>query len=128
MEVNENAVGYIQSLFLLLVDNWIILIIFLFCLLFMGILGYLLVTELPKVFKSWASFIDSATENIPILTKSINHLIMNVEKMNSTLATLLNIQQKIDKLREQVFECEGRIIQRITKLDERVYDIDRKIS
>jgi hypothetical protein len=54
------------------------------------------------------SFIDTATVNFPVITKSIHDLIINVEKMNNTLTTLLNIQSKVDGLKtfiEEEFEA-----------------------
>lgn len=55
-------------------------------------------------------FVDTATTNIPIITQSINSLINNVEKMNSTLTALLSIQTRVDNMETKV----------LNKLDELV--------
>ena len=48
------------------------------------------------------NFVDAATTNIPIITQSINSLILNVEKMNSTLTALLSIQNRVDNMETKV--------------------------
>ncbi len=82
------------------VKHWVPIVIFSLCLSFIVILVFLCVTQLPKIFSSVISFIDTATVNFPVLTKSIHDLIVVVEKMNGTLAALLNIQVKIDELKD----------------------------
>ena len=48
------------------------------------------------------NFVDAATTNIPIITQSIHSLILNVEKMNSTLTALLSIQNRVDNMETKV--------------------------
>ena len=99
LNITEETAKIVSDIVVTFVDNWIPVVIFTLCLSFIAILVFLCTTQLPRVFTSMVSFIDTATVNFPVITKSIHDLIINVEKMNNTLTTLLNIQSKVDGLK-----------------------------
>jgi hypothetical protein len=66
------------------------------------------------------SFIDTATVNFPVITKSINDLTLNVEKMNASLAPLLNIQSRMETLTTFVREEFEIVKHDINKLGRRL--------
>ena len=99
LNITEETEKIVSDIVVTFVDNWIPVVIFTLCLSFIAILVFLCTTQLPRVFTSMVSFIDTATVNFPVITKSIHDLIINVEKMNNTLTTLLNIQSKVDGLK-----------------------------
>jgi hypothetical protein len=108
LNITEETAKIISNIVVTFVDNWIPIVIFTLCLSFIAVLVFLCTTQLPRVFSSMVSFIDTATVNFPVITKSIHDLIINVEKMNNTLTTLLNIQSKVDGLKtfmEEEFEA-----------------------
>lgn len=108
LNITEETAKIISDIVVTFVDNWIPIVIFTLCLSFIAVLVFLCTTQLPRVFSSMVSFIDTATVNFPVITKSIHDLIINVEKMNNTLTTLLNIQSKVDGLKtfmEEEFEA-----------------------
>jgi len=99
LNITEETAKIVSDIVVTFVDNWIPIVIFLLCLSFIAVLVFLCTTQLPRLFSSMVSFIDTATVNFPVITKSMHDLILNVEKMNSNLITLLNIQQKVDNLK-----------------------------
>jgi len=99
LNVTEETAKIVSDIVVTFVDNWIPIVIFTLCLSFIAVLVFLCTTQLPRLFSSMVSFIDTATVNFPVITKSMHDLILNVEKMNSNLITLLNIQQKVDNLK-----------------------------
>ena len=99
LNITEETAKIASDIVVTFVDNWIPIVIFTLCLSFIAILVFLCTTQLPRVFTSMVSFIDTATVNFPVITKSIHDLIMNVEKMNSTLVPLLSMQNKVDSLK-----------------------------
>jgi hypothetical protein len=108
LNITEETAKIVSDIVVTFVDNWIPIVIFTLCLSFIAVLVFLCTTQLPRVFSSMISFIDTATVNFPVITKSIHDLIINVEKMNNTLTTLLNIQSKVDGLKtfiEEEFEA-----------------------
>jgi hypothetical protein len=108
LNITEETAKIVSDIVVTFVDNWIPIVIFTLCLSFIAVLVFLCTTQLPRVFSSMVSFIDTATVNFPVITKSIHDLIINVEKMNNTLTTLLNIQSKVDGLKtfmEEEFEA-----------------------
>ena len=102
------------------VNNWVPVVIFTLCLSFIAILVFLCTTQLPRVFTSMVSFIDTATVNFPVITKSIHDLILNVEKMNSTLVPLLSMQNKVDSLKAFMEEEFDAIKDAIRKLSNKL--------
>lgn len=108
LNITEDTAKILSDIVVTFVGNWIPIVIFTLCLSFIAVLVFLCTTQLPRVFSSMVSFIDTATVNFPVITKSIHDLIINVEKMNNTLTTLLNIQSKVDGLKtfmEEEFEA-----------------------
>jgi hypothetical protein len=99
LNITEETAKIVSDIVVTFVDNWIPVVIFTLCLSFIAVLVFLCTTQLPRLFSSMVSFIDTATVNFPVITKSMHDLILNVEKMNSNLITLLNIQQKVDNLK-----------------------------
>ena len=99
LNITEETAKIVSDIVVTFVDNWIPIVIFTLCLSFIAVLVFLCTTQLPRLFSSMVSFIDTATVNFPVITKSMHDLILNVEKMNSNLITLLNIQQKVDNLK-----------------------------
>lgn len=99
LNITEETAKIVSDIVVTFVDNWIPIVIFTLCLSFIAVLVFLCTTQLPRLFSSMVSFIDTATVNFPVITKSMHDLIINVEKMNSNLITLLNIQQKVDNLK-----------------------------
>jgi hypothetical protein len=116
LNITEETAKIVSDIVVTFVDNWIPVVIFTLCLSFIAVLVFLCTTQLPRVFSSMVSFIDTATVNFPVITKSIHDLILNVEKMNNTLTTLLNIQSKVDGLKtfmEEEFDTVKHSIERL---------------
>lgn len=117
LNVTEETAKIVSDIVLTFVNNWIPVVIFILCLSFIAILVFLCTTQLPRVFTSMVSFIDTATVNFPVITKSIHDLILNVEKMNSTLVPLLSMQNKVDSLKtfmEEEFDALKEAIRKLS--------------
>jgi hypothetical protein len=117
LNVTEETAKIVSDILLTFVNNWIPVVIFILCLSFIAILVFLCTTQLPRVFTSMVSFIDTATVNFPVITKSIHDLILNVEKMNSTLVPLLSMQNKVDSLKtfmEEEFDALKEAIRKLS--------------
>jgi len=120
LNVTEETAKIASDIVVTFVDNWIPIVIFTLCLSFIAILVFLCTTQLPRVFTSMVSFIDTATVNFPVITKSIHDLILNVEKMNSTLVPLLSMQNKVDSLKTFMEEEFDAIKDAIRKLSNKL--------
>lgn len=120
LNLTEETAKIVSDIIVTFVDNWIPIVIFTLCLSFIAILVFLCTTQLPRVFTSMVSFIDTATVNFPVITKSIHDLIMNVEKMNSTLVPLLSMQNKVDSLKAFMEEEFDAIKDAIRKLSNKL--------
>lgn len=120
LNITEETAKIASDIVVTFVDNWIPIVIFTLCLSFIAILVFLCTTQLPRVFTSMVSFIDTATVNFPVITKSIHDLIMNVEKMNSTLVPLLSMQNKVDSLKAFMEEEFDAIKDAIRKLSNKL--------
>lgn len=120
LNITEETAKIVSDIVVTFVDNWIPVVIFTLCLSFIAILVFLCTTQLPRVFTSMVSFIDTATVNFPVITKSIHDLIMNVEKMNSTLVPLLSMQNKVDSLKAFMEEEFDAIKDAIRKLSNKL--------
>lgn len=120
LNVTEETAKIVSGIVVTFVDNWIPIVIFTLCLSFIAILVFLCTTQLPRVFTSMVSFIDTATVNFPVITKSIHDLILNVEKMNSTLVPLLSMQNKVDSLKTFMEEEFDAIKEAIRKLSNKL--------
>ena len=120
LNVTEETAKIVSDIVLTFVNNWIPIVIFTLCLSFIAILVFLCTTQLPRVFTSMVSFIDTATVNFPVITKSIHDLILNVEKMNSTLVPLLSMQNKVDSLKTFMEEEFDAIKEAIRKLSNKL--------
>lgn len=120
LNVTEETAKIVSDIVVTFVDNWIPIVIFTLCLSFIAILVFLCTTQLPRVFTSMVSFIDTATVNFPVITKSIHDLILNVEKMNSTLVPLLSMQNKVDSLKTFMEEEFDAIKEAIRKLSNKL--------
>ena len=117
LNVTEETAKIVSDIAVTFVNNWIPVVIFTLCLSFIAILVFLCTTQLPRVFTSMVSFIDTATVNFPVITKSIHDLILNVEKMNSTLVPLLSMQNKVDNLKtfmEEEFDAVKEAIRKLS--------------
>ena len=117
LNVTEETAKIVSDIVFTFVNNWIPVVIFILCLSFIAILVFLCTTQLPRVFTSMVSFIDTATVNFPVITKSIHDLILNVEKMNSTLVPLLSMQNKVDSLKtfmEEEFDALKEAIRKLS--------------
>jgi predicted PurR-regulated permease PerM len=108
--VENNLIPSLSSALTYIVEHWVVIILTALSLTAIGVIAYLLVSLMPNLIKSIMLFVDTATTNIPIITQSINSLINNVEKMNSTLTALLSIQTRVDNMETKV----------LNKLDELV--------
>jgi hypothetical protein len=108
--VENNLIPLLSSALTYIVEHWVVIILTALSLTAIGVIAYLLVSLMPNLIKSIMLFVDTATTNIPIITQSINSLINNVEKMNSTLTALLSIQTRVDNMETKV----------LNKLDELV--------
>ena len=120
LNITEETAKIVSNIVVTFVDNWIPIVIFTLCLSFIAILVFLCTTQLPRVFTSMVSFIDTATVNFPVITKSIHDLILNVEKMNSTLVPLLSMQNKVDSLKTFMEEEFDAIKEAIRKLSNKL--------
>jgi hypothetical protein len=120
LNITEDTAKILSDIVVTFVGNWIPIVIFTLCLSFIAVLVFLCTTQLPRVFSSMVSFIDTATVNFPVITKSIHDLIINVEKMNNTLTTLLNIQSKVDGLKTFMEEEFGAVKEGIRKLSNKL--------
>jgi ABC-type uncharacterized transport system fused permease/ATPase subunit len=120
LNITEETAKIVSDIVVTFVDNWIPIVIFTLCLSFIVILVFLCTTQLPRVFTSMVSFIDTATVNFPVITKSIHDLILNVEKMNSTLVPLLSMQNKVDSLKTFMEEEFDAIKEAIRKLSNKL--------
>ena len=120
LNITEETAKIVSDIVVTFVDNWIPIVIFTLCLSFIAILVFLCTTQLPRVFTSMVSFIDTATVNFPVITKSIHDLILNVEKMNSTLVPLLSMQNKVDSLKTFMEEEFDAIKEAIRKLSNKL--------
>jgi len=104
LNITEETAKILSDILLIFVGNWIPVVIFTLCLSFIAVLVFLCTTQLPRLFSSVVAFIDTATVSFPVITKSINDLTLNVEKMNTALAPLLNIHSRMDTLRTFIGE------------------------
>lgn len=120
LNLTEETAKIVSDIVVTFVNNWIPVVIFTLCLSFIAILVFLCTTQLPRVFTSMVSFIDTATVNFPVITKSIHDLILNVEKMNSTLVPLLSMQNKVDSLKAFMEEEFDAIKDAIRKLSNKL--------
>lgn len=120
LEISESAMQSVSLIVSTIADNWIPLTLFL---LFLGItvvIVCLSLTQIPKILSSWTIFIETATENIPRLTSTINKLVNNVSTMNDKLTSILNLESKIDYIKDQVHDNETAIY----KLKDKIYEND----
>lgn len=120
LNLTEETAKIVSDIVVTFVNNWVPVVIFTLCLSFIAILVFLCTTQLPRVFTSMVSFIDTATVNFPVITKSIHDLILNVEKMNSTLVPLLSMQNKVDSLKTFMEEEFDAIKEAIRKLSNKL--------
>ena len=120
LNLTEETAKIVSDIVVTFVNNWVPVVIFTLCLSFIAILVFLCTTQLPRVFTSMVSFIDTATVNFPVITKSIHDLILNVEKMNSTLVPLLSMQNKVDSLKAFMEEEFDAIKDAIRKLSSKL--------
>lgn len=120
LEISQETAKTLADLLSIFVGNWIYIVLFTLCLSIISVFVFLSFTELPRVFRSWSAFIDAATTNIPKLTQSINDLITNVERMNSTLTTLLNMQTKIDFIKEKVSDLEIKFMSKLISIHDEI--------
>lgn len=120
LEISQETAKVLADLLSIFVGNWIYIVLFTLCLSIISVFVFLSFTELPRVFRSWSAFIDAATANIPKLTQSINDLITNVERMNSTLTTLLNMQTKIDFIKEKVSDLEIKFMSKLISIHDEI--------
>jgi hypothetical protein len=120
LNITEETAKIVSDIVVTFVGNWIPIVIFTLCLSFIAVLVFLCTTQLPRVFSSMVSFIDTATVNFPVITKSINDLTLNVEKMNASLAPLLNIQSRMETLTTFVREEFEIVKHDINKLGRRL--------
>lgn len=120
LNLTQETAKIVSDIVVTFVNNWVPVVIFTLCLSFIAILVFLCTTQLPRVFTSMVSFIDTATVNFPVITKSIHDLILNVEKMNSTLVPLLSMQNKVDSLKAFMEEEFDAIKDAIRKLSNKL--------
>jgi len=120
LNITEDTAKILSDILLIFVGNWIPVVIFTLCLSFIAVLVFLCTTQLPRLFSSVVAFIDTATVSFPVITKSINDLTLNVEKMNTALAPLLNIHSRMDTLRTFIGEEFDTVKHSIERLGRRL--------
>jgi hypothetical protein len=120
LNITEDTAKILSDILLIFVGNWIPVVIFTLCLSFIAVLVFLCTTQLPRLFSSVVAFIDTATVSFPVITKSINDLTLNVEKMNTALTPLLNIHSRMDTLRTFIGEEFDTVKHNIERLGRRL--------